>query len=484
MTPTTLTFTLFFLAVFTLYWWLHKPAHQNGLLLVSSYVFYAAWDYRFCAILLASSLIDYSVARGLEKVDRRSSRRALLAVSLIWNLGVLCFFKYANFFLENFQQLTQLIGWRVSAPLLKVVLPVGVSFFTFKTLSYTIDIFRWQLKATPNVVAYMAYVAFFPQLLAGPIDRAANLLPQLLAKRAFNYEGAVDGCRQILWGLFKKKIVADNLGPIVDHVYRSVPTMPGPHLGLATLLFAFQIYCDFSAYSDIAIGVTKLLGFTSVRNFAYPYFSQSMAEFWRRWHISLMNWFRDYVYFPLGGLRGKPLRRSLNLIVTFLLSGLWHGASWNFLIWGGLNGCYVLPTMFSKSKNRGHTRKSNKLLPSPKVLLNMIFVFLLVCTTWIFFRAQTVTEAAIIYKKLFLEIARFDAYRTLGMLFDHSPIRKRIIFFLALAIGAEWLQREREHPLYLDYLPRILRWTTYTILLMLILRYGMQTAGEFVYFRF
>lgn len=481
MTFTTLTFTLFFAIVFALYWSVRQRRLQNVLLLLASYIFYVSWDYRFCAILLASSLIDYGVGRGLEKLERQSSRRALLGISLGWNIGVLCFFKYANFFLENFHALTRAIGWQVSPPLLNIILPIGVSFYTFKTLTYTIDVYRRQLKPTPHVIDYLTYVAFFPQLLAGPIDRAANLLPQLSAERKFSYPVAVDACRQILWGFVKKIALADNLSPIVNHAYASPATTPGPHLMLATICFAFQIYCDFSAYTDIAIGTTKLLGFGSMRNFAYPYFSQSMAEFWRRWHISLTSWFRDYVYFSLGGVRGTPTRRAVNVVITFLLSGLWHGASWNFIVWGGLNGLAIVPEMFRK---RRKPVGADKTLPSPRVLVNILVTFAITCLIWVFFRAATLSQAVMVYKRMLFDVANIQAYKHPGLILAYSPIGYVVFLFLFAFIGAEWLQRRHEHPLTLDSWPRPLRWAVYTGLILIAFRYGLQATGQFVYFRF
>lgn len=481
MTFTTFTFTLFFVIVFALYWTLKRRRLQNVVLLVASYIFYSSWDFRFCVILLASSLIDYSVGRGLEKFARPSSRRALLGISLAWNIGVLCFFKYANFFLENFQAMAQAIGWRFNPPLLKIILPIGVSFYIFKTLTYTIDIYRRQLRATPHVIEYLAYVAFFPQLLAGPIDRAANLLPQFFSERQFEYQLAVDGCRQILWGFVKKTVLADNLSTIVGHAYTSPATTAGPHLMLATICFAFQIYCDFSAYSDISIGTAKLLGFRSMRNFAYPYFSHSMAEFWRRWHISLTSWFRDYVYFSLGGVRGTLPRRIVNVIITFLLSGLWHGASWNFLIWGALNGVAIVPEMFRKKRKAAG---AEKLLPEPRVVVKILTTFGIACLIWVFFRATTLSQAMTVYKRMFSDLGNLHAYRHPGFILAYSPIGYVLFLFLFVFIGMEWLHRQHEHPLTLDSWPRPLRWAAYTGLLAIIFRYGFQATGQFVYFRF
>jgi D-alanyl-lipoteichoic acid acyltransferase DltB (MBOAT superfamily) len=320
-----------------------------------------------------------------------------------------------------------------------LILPVGISFYTFKSLSYTIDVYRRDIEPTSNLIAYLAFVAFFPQLLAGPIDRASNLLRQLLAERRFNYPMAVFGCRQILWGLFKKMVIADHLAPIVNLAYAQAPATPGPHLLFATICFAFQIYCDFSAYSDIAIGTGKLLGLDSMTNFNYPYFSQSPAEFWRRWHISLTSWFRDYVFFSLGGVRGSSLRRAFNILLTFLISGLWHGASWNFILWGGFNGVAVLPASFRRRKVRGAAQPAGSIWSSLRVFAKILLTFLFICLTWIFFRARDLPTAFLILKKIFAEALNISAYRSIpGLLHpyvDYPLAGKRLIIFLLGFIG-------------------------------------------------
>src|SRR5438270_1335981 len=336
MALTTPTYLLFFSICFALYWLVKKRDLQNGLIVIFSYLFYATWDSRFGLLLLVTSVIDFCVGLSLARTKSLNARRALLALSICSGIGVLALLKYFNFFAENLRFLAGLVGWHLDFVTLNFLLPVGISFYTFKSLSYTIDVYRRDVEPTTNLTAYLAYVAFFPQLLAGPIDRAGNLLQQFLTERKFNYETAVLGCRQILWGLFKKMVLADNLAPVVNLAYAQAATRPGAHLLFATICFAFQIYCDFSAYSDIAIGSARLLGLESVINFAHPYFSESPVEFWRRWHISLMNWFRDYVFFPLGGMRRSRLRRAFNVLLIFLLSGLWHGAAWNFIFWGGI----------------------------------------------------------------------------------------------------------------------------------------------------
>lgn len=482
---TTLTFILFLALIFIFYWVIESRRWKNAVLLIASYVFYASWDYRFCLILFTSSLVDYLVGLGLNQTTHRLKRRLLIGVSLCWNLGALAFFKYSNFFIENLQLMTERVGWHLSWPMLRIALPVGISFFTFKTLSYTLDVYRKQLKPTTQLVEYLSFVAFFPQLLAGPIDRASNLLPQLLSDRSFSYEAAVDGCRQILLGFLKKLALADNLSPIVDRVYAMPAGVSGPHLMFATACFALQIYIDFSAYSDIAIGCAKLLGFRSQRNFAYPYFAESMAEFWRRWHISLTSWFRDYVYFSLGGVRGSALRRAVNVVITFLLSGLWHGASWNFLIWGGLNGLVITPDLFAKKSGKRASPKAKVgLLPTPRIVVRILRTFIITCLIWVFFRAATISQAAAIYKRMLFDALNVRAYLSVRSLLSYSPIGTRILLLTVLFVVWEWVQRNREHPLNLDSWPRFLRWAAYTGLILVTLRYGLHVTGDFVYFRF
>lgn len=486
MAFTTPTFLLFFAVCFALYWRLRKRDLQNALLVVSSYFFYAAWDSRFGLLLLATSLIDYCVGLSLARAESVKLRRALLALSVCSGIGTLALFKYFNFFTENFRQLAGLVGWRVDPLLLNLLLPVGISFYTFKSLSYTIDVYRRQLEPTRNLIAYLAYVAFFPQLLAGPIDRAGNLLRQLLSERRFNYPLAVAGCRQILWGLFKKMALADHLTPVVNLAYAQAQTRPGPQLLFATVCFAFQIYCDFSAYSDIAIGTGKLLGLESMTNFDYPYFSQSPAEFWRRWHISLTSWFRDYVFFSLGGLRGAKWRRALNVLLTFLLSGLWHGASWNFILWGGLNGAAVLPALFQRRKTRGTAQRRTVWLSSLLKLTKILLTFFFICLTWVFFRAPDLPTAVLILKKIFAEAWHINAYRSLVELLhpyaEYPLAGKKLIILLLGFVTIEWMQKH--HWVNIDAWPRLVRWLAYNGLIFLILYLGTYAVSQFYYYQF
>ena len=394
MTFTTLTFLLFLSLIFALHWMLPSRRSQNLLLLSASYVFYGWWDWRFCGLMLASCLVDYAIGIQLMRIESQSRRKLLLGMSLATNLGLLAVFKYFNFFAESFQTFSSQLGWEVGITTLNIVLPVGISFYTFQTLGYTIDVYRRQIDASRNLVDYLAFVSFFPQLVAGPIERADQMLPQFANKRTFDYALGVEGCRQILWGFAKKLVIADRIAVVVDPYYAQPDAYTGPELMMATAFFAFQIYCDFSAYSDIAVGSAKLFGIRLMRNFAYPYFSQSVGEFWRRWHISLSTWFRDYVFIPLGGSQCSPRRRAMNLMATFLISGLWHGAAWRYLIWGGINGIATAAPnpIRNKMESRGTssgTPGGDSLIPRPRTILRILSTFTIICAAWIFFRAET-----------------------------------------------------------------------------------------------
>jgi D-alanyl-lipoteichoic acid acyltransferase DltB (MBOAT superfamily) len=349
-------FALFLPIVFILYWFfINKNLKlQNILLVIASYVFYGWWDWRFLSLIVFSSFVDYSVGVALSKTNLEHKRKLLLWTSILINLGFLGFFKYYNFFAESFADAFTLFGRHMEPSRLQILLPVGISFYTFQTLSYSIDVYKRKLEPTKDVVAFFAFVSFFPQLVAGPIERATNLLPQFYKKRHFVYAKAVDGMRQILWGLFKKMVIADNCAEYANQIFNNYEDYSGSTLFLGALFFTFQIYGDFSGYSDIAIGTSRLFGFNLMQNFAFPYFSRDIAEFWRRWHISLSTWFRDYLYIPLGGSRGGTWMKVRNTFIIFIVSGFWHGANWTFLIWGFLNALYFLPLLLMK-KNRAHT---------------------------------------------------------------------------------------------------------------------------------
>ena len=486
MAFTTPGYFLFLTVCFALYWLAKRRDAQNLLLVATSYIFYALWDSRFGLLLLFTSLVDYCVGLGLARARSQKLRGILLTLSLSSGLGVLAIFKYFDFFAENLRLSAQLIGWRLDPMLLHLILPVGISFYTFKSLSYTIDVYRRQIKPTTNLLAYLAFVAFFPQLLAGPIDKASNLLKQLLEERRFNYPMAVLGCRQILWGLFKKMVLADNLAPIVNLAYAQAAARPGPHLLFATICFAFQIYCDFSAYSDIAIGTGRLLGLESIPNFAHPYFSRSPAEFWRRWHISLMSWFRDYLFFPLGGLRASGLRRAFNVMLTFIVSGLWHGDSWNFVLWGGINGAALLPVALRRRKTGEHTRQMKGFRSWLRNSSSILLTFLFICLTWVFFRAPDLPTAFLILRKIFTEAFNLSAYYSIRELLhpyaEYQLAGKKIVLFLAgfvIIDGVQYYSRVN-----LDAWPRAIRWLAYYGVIFLILYFGTSVISQFYYFQF
>ncbi len=489
MTFTTLTFIVFLAVVFTVYWSLRKRSLQNIFLFIASYIFYGWWNPFYCVFLFASSVVDYCAALGIDRFEQPALRRACLAIALCYNLGILGFFKYWGFFTDNLQQALGAIGWHLDFVTVNIILPVGISFYTFQSISYTVEVYRRQLRPATNFLDYLSYLAFFPQLVAGPIERANHLLPQFLHDRKFNYAVAVDGCRQMLWGFLKKMLIADNLSPLVDVVYGQPDQYTGPQLAFATVVFAVQIYCDFSAYSDIAIGTAKLFGFDLMRNFAYPYFSQSMSEFWRRWHISLSTWLKDYVYIPLGGSRVPPLRAGINLMATFLISGLWHGASWNYVIWGGIHGGVILTERLWIGKEpilrQSDIPGGQELLPSPKVLMRILITFTLTCLAWVFFRAKGLSTALLILKKIATESFQPSAYGSFSRVFDILPLSGGVVVSLMIGfVLIEWLHRHHLHPLMIGKLAAPLRWVIYSLCIWGTLVWGTWSTGQFVYFQF
>jgi len=382
-------FIIFFGVIFLAYWFISQRnlKVQNFLVLVASYVFYGWWDWRFLGLVFLSTSIDYTLALWITKSRSKSRRKTFLVLSLVANLGCLAFFKYYNFFIDSLAEAFAYAGWTLNTWTLSIVLPVGISFYTFQTLSYTIDVYREKLKPTRDFIAFAAFVAFFPQLVAGPIERATHLLPQFLRERRFDYRVASSGVKLIVWGFFKKLVVADNAAILVDGVFSNSATQSWVSLLLGVLLFSFQIYCDFSGYSDIAIGIGRLLGFDLMTNFKFPYFSRSIIEFWKRWHISLSTWFRDYLYFPLGGSRGGLWITIRNVFIVFLISGLWHGANWTFVVWGLIHALLYL-AVFLTTKNASCRTISPALMFS-----QMVTTYLVVCLAWIFFRADSIGDA-------------------------------------------------------------------------------------------
>jgi D-alanyl-lipoteichoic acid acyltransferase DltB (MBOAT superfamily) len=473
-----LEFALFLPIVFLVYWFVFNKnlKAQNLWIVFASYVFYGWWDWRFLSLIAFSSLVDYFVGLGLLNQDNPKKRKVLLLTSIIINLGFLGFFKYYNFFAESFADAFTLLGKPFTADRLNIILPVGISFYTFQTLSYSIDVYKRKLEPTKDLVAFLAFVSFFPQLVAGPIERASNLLPQFYTFRTFDYAKAVDGMRQILWGLFKKIVIADNCATYANQIFNNYEDYSGSSLLLGAFFFAFQIYGDFSGYSDIAIGTSRLFGFSLMRNFAFPYFSRDIAEFWRRWHISLSTWFRDYLYIPLGGSRGTKAQAVRNTFFVFIVSGFWHGANWTFIIWGFLNAIYFLPLLLS-NKNRVHLNHpaEGKVFASVKEIAQIGITFMLTLIAWVFFRADSVSSAFSylkgIFNKSFLSLPQIHPLPTL--------------ILLILFIAAEWLQRHKHHALQLDGVirPRAVRWSIYYAVVLIIALFG-GTQQEFIYFQF
>jgi alginate O-acetyltransferase complex protein AlgI len=477
-----LDFAVFLPIVFALYWFVtnHKLRLQNALIVAASYVFYGWWDWRFLSLIIFSTLVDYSIGRRLKNEEKQSTRKILLWTSIIVNLGFLGFFKYYNFFVDNFVAAFSFFGQEIQPNTLNIILPVGISFYTFQTLSYSIDVYKKKLEPTEDIIAFSAFVCFFPQLVAGPIERATNLLPQFYKKRTFEYDKAVDGLRQILWGLFKKVVIADNCAEYANLIFNNYQDYNGSTLLLGAIFFTFQIYGDFSGYSDIAIGTSRLFGFNLMQNFATPYFSRDIAEFWRRWHISLSTWFRDYLYIPLGGSRGGTLMKVRNTFIIFLVSGFWHGANWTFIVWGGLNALYFLPLLLLK-RNRTNLGvvAEGRLLPSLRELFQMGTTFLLTVLAWVVFRAESLQEVIgflkVIFSPSLLRIPDF-AGRTLAV-FTLLAILVQLIF--------EWYGRTRAHPLFsIRSQSNSSRILLYSILIYLIFASGQNESPEFIYFQF
>ena len=458
-------FLCFLCITFTLYRAIRDHRRQNVFLLVAGYVFYGWWDWRFCGLLALVSASAFATGLIIEQWPQK--RKWALGANVAVNLAVLLTFKYFDFFAESAAELLRLIGFNPDCPTLHLILPVGISFYTFQAISYTIDIARGDIRPTHNAVHFFAYISFFPQLVAGPIERASNLLPQFGRERKFDGSVATDGLRQMLWGLFKKMVVADNCAVAVNAIWARLDSATAPEAAIAAVLFAMQIYADFSGYSDIALGCAKLFGFNLSINFRYPYFAVNIADFWRRWHISLTSWLRDYVYIPLGGNRQGQAKTFRNILFVWALSGLWHGAAWTFVAWGLWHGTLIVIWRLAGRDNRGG-------------LAAMCFTFLLVCLGWILFRAESLTQAMTFFRTL----TRWDSLHvTLPTQTLALPIAAGI-----LMLAAEWMARTRDHALQFSpnsILSRhgSLRMACYVVLAMLICVYA-GTQSQFIYFRF
>jgi alginate O-acetyltransferase complex protein AlgI len=477
-----LDFAIFLPIVFLLYWYVFngKIKLQNALIVAASYLFYGWWDWRFLSLIVFSSFVDYFVGIYLSKVNNERKRKLLLWTSILVNLGFLGFFKYFNFFAQSFADAFTILGTPMEASRLDIILPVGISFYTFQTLSYSIDVYKRKLEPTNNIIAFFAFVSFFPQLVAGPIERANNLLPQFYKKRLFDYSKAVDGLRQILWGLFKKVVIADNCATFANEIFNNSTNYNGSTLVLGALFFTFQIYGDFSGYSDIAIGTSRLFGFNLKKNFSFPYFSRDIAEFWRRWHISLSTWFRDYLYIPLGGSRGGLWMKIRNTFIIFIVSGFWHGANWTFIVWGALNAVYFLPLLLL-NKNRVNTEvvAQGKYLPTIKELFKIGITFSLTVLTWVFFRAENIGHAWSYISEIFsLSLFKSPYYSGIGLAI--STVCLIIVFVLI-----EWIGRENEYAIEKIALKwrRPIRLVFYYLIIFAIF-YFTGKEQQFIYFQF
>ena len=495
-------FAIFLPIVFLLYWFVFdrfiskskwQLRLQNAFVVVASYVFYGWWDWRFLLLIAFTSFCSWGSGMLMQRVERQSfvdstggkyadnqlvakRKKLITTANIVLNLQILAIFKYYDFFVTEFAQLFHI---STDGLLLKVILPVGISFYTFQALSYSIDVYRGKIEPTKDIVAFFAFISFFPQLVAGPIERATNLLPQFLKKREFNYDTAVDGMRQILWGLFKKIVVADNCAVYVDQVFADYTNQTGSTLLLAAILFTFQIYGDFSGYSDIAIGTAKLFGIKLMRNFNVPYFSRDIAEFWRRWHISLTTWFRDYVYIPLGGSRVSKAKVVRNTFVIFLLSGFWHGANWTFIAWGAYHAVLFLPLILT-GRNRKYTNQvaEGRILPTWKEAGQMLLTFFLAVFGWIIFRAESIGQAwnyvcGIFDQSLF----------TVPLLINRRYYIP-LLFFILLLLVIEWLQRGKEHGMEISHLKLLIRYIIAILLIEVVLFFMPIAPSQFIYFQF
>ena len=483
-----LEFAVFLPIAFLLYWFVFQKniGLQNFFLIAISYLFYGWWDWRFLSLIVFSSIVDFFIGIRLGREEIASKRKILLGISLAVNLGLLGFFKYYNFFIESFVDAFSFFGAKFSPYTLQIILPVGISFYTFQTLSYSIDVYRKKLEPTRDWKSFFAYVSFFPQLVAGPIERATNLLPQFYKKREFNEEKATDGMRQILWGFFKKIVIADSCAVGVNEIFANSADYSGWTLLLGGVLFAFQIYGDFSGYSDIAIGTARLFGFNLMQNFAFPYFSRDIAEFWRRWHISLSTWFRDYLYIPLGGSRGGTSMKVRNTFAIFLVSGFWHGANWTFLAWGLINALYFLPLLLTKRNRKNlDVAGGNKFFPSLKEVFQILTTFFITVVAWIFFRAESISHAFDYIAEMFSGLLNIETLFS-TMTYISSSLGWTSLFFIGILLLVEWLQRTKQHALELTGLPlaRFTRWGIYTSVVLSIIIFGTYDGGQFIYFQF
>ena len=469
-----LIFPLFFLLVILVYYRFNLQ-WQNRWLLLASYFFYGWWDWRFSSLLAFSTALDWYVSHAVNRTDKSRKRNLLMSLSVIGNLGVLCFFKYFNFFVDSAEALLGNLGFHLDIFTLNIILPVGISFYTFQTMAYTIDVYRNKQKPAANFTAFALYVSFFPQLVAGPIERAGRGIPQLMQVRVFSYSILRSGIPLILFGYFKKVVIADSMAPIVESCFQNPGSVSGLDLLFGVYAFAIQIYCDFSGYTDIARGVARTLGINLITNFTAPYFSRNITEFWRRWHISLSSWLKDYLYISLGGNRKGKLRTYINLMITMFLGGLWHGASWTFVIWGGLHGVYLAVHKMMLNFDSLYMQKwKRKQFESLANIFKILFTFHLVCLTWIFFRASSFDLAVRYISGIFLNTGSFTLFK---------PVILAMLILILLDIG----QRYSSDYIWLNEMPLYLRYVLVGIVLvasLLVFGWHYGNPTPFIYFQF
>lgn len=478
-----LEFLIFLPLVFIGYWLIFKRTSiQNLFVFAASYLFYGWWDYRFLFLIFLTTVTCFAAGIMIDRSKTYKAARWTCGINIALNVAILCYFKYFNFFSENLRILFEQFGYQLDWFTLDVLLPVGISFYTFQAISYPIDVYRKKIAASKDFIAFGAFISFFPQLVAGPIERSTNLLPQFETPRSFDYGEALDGMRQMLWGFFKKIVIADNCANFANRVFNHYETCDTFTLWLGAIFFSFQIYGDFSGYSDIAIGTAKLFGIRLKRNFHFPYFSRDIAEFWRRWHISLNTWFRDYIYIPLGGSRCSKIKIIRNTMIVFMLSGLWHGADWTFVVWGTFHGLLFLPLILAGSNRKHLDNVSEKFLPSLKSILQMSVTFILVMTGWIIFRAVDIEQAASYIAKCYTGNP--------GFTWDTSPLRGDTIMvcvtlmFIVIFQGIDWTQRTKSYGLQIVEGRNIaFRWCSYAILILLIVLFAANQQ-QFIYFQF
>lgn len=478
-----ISFAFFLPVVFILYWFVAGKSLrlQNILLLCASYFFYACWDWRFLFLLVFSTLLDYFTGIKMSGTANPAIRKFWFRLSIMVNLGFLGVFKYYNFFAASFATAISNVGLHVNPWTLKVILPVGISFYTFHGLSYVIDVYKNRIKAERNFIDYSLFVSFFPLLVAGPIERATHLLPQVKKERTFDYYKAADGLRQILWGFFKKAVIADQCSAYANTIFANSATYSGSTLVLGALFFTFQIYCDFSGYSDMALGIARLFGIDLLRNFAFPYFSRDIAEFWRRWHISLSTWFRDYLYVPLGGSRGGTWMKIRNTFIIFLVSGFWHGANWTFIVWGLLNAIFIMPSIiFNTNRVNLEIVAKGKTLPSLSEFFHILLTFLLTVFAWIFFRATNLSHALSYLRRIFsrslFTVPGFDA--------NGAMVLETLVLIVAFIV-IEWNGRENQYAIasLTKLKKKSFRYAFYFSLILIIYLF-MGREQQFIYFQF